>query len=255
MEVWAAFWEICWDAGFDLFTFCCLGLILESSSYLIKKNTKIFQMHTAEVNTDWQESKADIFWGEIAPCDHVVQIYESDGIFLDALAGFIGGGINAGDCCIIIATENHLKAVEKRLSDFGLKIKNLISEKRYVPLVAEEILSKFMVNDWPDEELFNKTVSEIIAEASSDNRRIRAFGEMVAILWAEGHNGATVQLEHLWNKFCAKQSFCLFCAYPKSGFTEDINTSITHICGTHSKMISGTEKQLTKITYKNLIAV
>jgi len=213
----------------------------------MKKNT--------DIHPEWTVSKSDVFWGEIAPCDHVIQIYENDGVFLDALAGFVGGGINAGDCCIIIATDSHLEALETRLTGYGIQIHDLISENRYIPLNAQETLDKFMVNGWPDETLFNKTVSEVIERGSCNNRRIRAFGEMVAILWAEGHSGATVHLEHLWNKFCQKQSFCLFCAYPKSGFTEDINTSIMHICGSHSKMISGTEKQLTEIQYKNLVTV
>jgi hypothetical protein len=117
--------------------------------------------------------------------------------------------------------------------------------------VAEEILSKFIVNGWPDEKLFMHTVSEIIGKARESKRRIRAFGEMVAILWAQGHSGATVHLEHLWNKFCAKETFCLFCAYPKTGFTGDINSSVDHICAKHSKMISGSEKQLTEIYYRN----
>lgn len=111
-----------------------------------------------------------------------------------------------------------------------------------------------MINGWPDEGLFNKTVSGIIDKCSPD-RKIRAFGEMVALLWAQGHYGATVQLEQLWNKFCEKKSFSLFCAYPKSGFTKDINRSISHICGTHSKMISGKTIQLKEVNYIDLKAV
>lgn len=210
-------------------------------------------MTKTDILPGWQQSKADIFWGEIAPCDHVLQIYENDDIFLDALAGFVGGGINAGECCIVIATDVHLRALEARLTEYGIHTHNLISENRYMPINAEEMLSKFIVNGWPDESLFNKTVSEVITKGTYNNRRIRAFGEMVAILWAQGHNGATVHLEHLWNKYCEKQSFCLFCAYPRSGFTEDINISIMHICGSHSKMISGSEKQLAEVTYKSLI--
>jgi len=34
-------------------------------------------MKKIDMHSDWQQSKADIFWGEIAPCDHVVQIYEN----------------------------------------------------------------------------------------------------------------------------------------------------------------------------------
>ena len=52
-----------------------------------------------------KQSKADTFWGEIAPCDHVVQIYETDEIFINALVGFVGDGINSNDSCIVIATQ------------------------------------------------------------------------------------------------------------------------------------------------------
>lgn len=198
---------------------------------------------------NWKHSKANIFWGEIAPCDHVVQIYEKDEIFLDALAGFVGGGINSGDCCIVIATDAHLKALENRLLKYGVHTPVLISEKSYIPINAEEMLSRFMVNNWPDENLFINEITELIEKACHGKRKIRAFGEMVAILWAQGHYGATVHLEHLWNRFCEQKSFSLFCAYPKSGFTGDLSDSIMHICGTHSKMISGSEMQITDVFY------
>ena len=202
-------------------------------------------------STDWQHAMADVFWGEIASCDHVVQIYENDNIFLDALSGFVGGGINAGDCCIIIATTNHLRALDERLTSYGIQVHDLISEKRYFPLVAEEVLDQFMVDGWPDEVQFNRTISNILHQCTENNRKVRAFGEMVALLWAEGKSGATVQLEHLWNQFCEKNKLSLFCAYPKSGFPEDTRSSLNNICGSHSKMISGSAKQLTRITYRD----
>jgi hypothetical protein len=203
---------------------------------------------------EWKQTKTDIFWAEIAPCDHVLQIYENDGIFLDALTGFVGGGINADECCIVIATDAHLMALENRLKSYGIYVESLIADNRYIPLKAEETLSRFMVNGWPDETLFNQTVSELIKKGRNHtNRKIRAFGEMVAILWARGNNGATVRLEYLWNKFCQKETFTLFCAYPKSGFTEDITESMHHICCAHAKLIGGSEKQLTEIFYRETV--
>ena len=207
------------------------------------------------VKTGWNRASTDVFWGEIAPCDHVVQIYENDSVFLDALSGFVGGGINAGECVIVIATTGHLEALNTRLSNYGISVDTLISDDRYIPLDADEILSKFMVDNWPDEKLFMQTVSSILERGQCKQRRIRAFGEMVALLWAQGLNGATVHLEFLWNKFCKQNEFCLFCAYPKTGFTQDINESILKICGCHTKMIEGSETQLREIVYTNLQAV
>ncbi len=204
------------------------------------------------VSNDWKRTDTDIFWGEIAPCDHVVQIYENDNIFLDALSGFVMGGVKAGDCVIIIATAGHLKALNDRLTGFGIRVDQLIEEDRYIVLEAEEVLSKFMVDGWPDIRLFMQTITSLLDRGTSQKRRIRVFGEMVAILWAQGLNGATVHLEYLWNKFCEQHSFCLFCAYPKTGFTQNINDSIMNICGCHSKMIAGAVTQLNEVVYQTI---
>jgi hypothetical protein len=211
-------------------------------------------MEYRNIPDQWQKSKTDVFWGEIAPCDHVLQIYENDGVFLDALTGFVGGGINSNDSCIVIATPKHLSALSDRLTSYGVSISSLIADSRYIPLDAEKLLSQFMINGWPNETAFNLAISSLLTKArGNNNRNIRAFGEMVAILWAQGNIGATVNLEHLWNKFAKKESFCLFCAYPKAGFTEQLTDSMEHICSAHSKMINGVSPQLTEILYRETI--
>jgi hypothetical protein len=112
----------------------------------------------------------------------------------------------------------------------------LRSRDQYIPLDAEETLSKFMVDDWPEDRLFEECVTQLLGRARKNGRRARAFGEMVALLWAQGHNGATVRLEYLWQQLCKKENFSLLCAYPKTGFTEDAAKSINNICLTHTKM-------------------
>jgi hypothetical protein len=205
-------------------------------------------MHLHQEN--WTSAETHIFWGEIAPSDHVLQIYENDEVFLETLAGYVGGGINTGDSVILIATQNHLAAIERKLELLGIHIDHLVDQKRYIPLDADEVLSKFMVDGWPDEQLFFGTVTKIIKGAKIKNRRIRAFGEMVAILWSKGMNGATVQLEHLWNKLAENEEFCLFCAYPKSGFTQTPVESVEDICCTHTKVINGEMGSMKQLLYK-----
>jgi hypothetical protein len=201
----------------------------------------------------WHQCSTAAFWGEIAPCDHLVQIYENDEVVLDSLEGFADSGLRVGDSVIIIATAAHLISLNFRLIANGFDIQTLSSTNQYITLNANETLAKFMINGWPDENLFMETVKSVIKPSrGTTQRRIRAYGEMVAILWEQGHNAATVQLEHLWNKFCETEVFCLFCAYPKRGFTHDPQNSIEHICSTHTKVIAGLEKSKTEVLYQRV---
>jgi hypothetical protein len=211
-------------------------------------------MEALKLNNDgWMKASNQVFWGEIAPCEHVVQIYENDEVFLDLLFDYVREGLNAGDSVVVIATALHLKLLNDRLRNDKVIDRGLKGGNRYIPLDADETLAKFMVNGWPDENLFNKVVSDVILKAKANGQQVRAFGEMVALLWAQGHVGATVRLEHLWNKFCENEAFCLFCAYPQSGFMQDAAESVMHICGAHSKMVASRGKGQTEIFYKNVV--
>src|ERR1043166_5358939 len=48
--------------------------------------------------------------------------------------------------------------------------------------------------------------------------RLVAFGEMVALLWAEGKRDATIRLEEFWNELAEKYTFDLLCGYPIAVF-------------------------------------
>jgi hypothetical protein len=205
-----------------------------------------------EALKDWKKSSAKVFWAEIAPTEHVVQIYENDDNFLELLTGFVSDGIVSEECTIVIGTAVHLDSLNDKLALHGFNIEKIIRDGHYVPMDAEEALAKFMVNDWPDENLFMHLVTDLISHAKKNGKSVRAFGEMVAILWAKGHVGATVRLEQLWNKFCERQAFCLFCAYPKSGFTQNALESLGHICSAHSKMVTNGEGGMNDVYFKQV---
>jgi len=210
-------------------------------------------MNTGTGHTDWLSTDAESFWGEIASVDHVLQIYENEGIFLDTLTGFVDSAIAANENAVVIATNAHLSALEFRLQSYGHNIEALILENKFIPVNADELLTEFVVDEMPDQALFMKTLDKLIGHATHNQRKFRAFGEMVAILWAKGNKNATLQLEELWNDLRGKTPFCLFCAYPKNIIDESsgtTNDSTAIICRAHSKLISGSEKQLTNILYR-----
>jgi hypothetical protein len=178
-----------------------------------------------------------VFWGEMSPCEHFCQIYGDDNVFLDALEGYVGGGLRAGESVIVIATQIHLEGLERRLEALGVDVEAARSDDRYIALSAEATLDRFMVNGWPNDERFAETICAIIGRGRADGRKVRAFGEMVAVLWARGHYAATVRLEHLWNKLLETERFPIFCAYPKAGFTKGAPESIRELHLAHSKVI------------------
>lgn len=183
-----------------------------------------------------QELKS--FWGELSPCEHFVQIYDADESFMTALADFVGGGLVDGYASVVIATPRHRAGLDERLRAIGVDVDFAKAEDRLISLDAAETIDKFMINNWPDEELFETVVAEILARAMRRSDKVRVVGEMVAVMWAKGHCGATVRLEHLWTAMCRKRVFTLFCAYPKSGFTKSPVNSISWICDEHSKVLA-----------------
>ena len=178
------------------------------------------------------------FWAEIAPCEHLVQIYADDDVFLKSLEGFVASGLETGDGVVVIATPSHRQALEERLRrrDFDLAAASL--KDQFIALDAEQTLARFMVDGWPDDERFQRMVADLVGRAGGNGRRVRAFGEMVSILWSRGDCGATVRLEYLWNNLCKQGTFSLFCAYPKIGFTESPDIAVQAICAVHSRVIS-----------------
>jgi hypothetical protein len=180
---------------------------------------------------------SQVFWGEIAPCEHIAQFYENDGVLIDTLTGFVAGGLERGESTIVILTPDHLRSLEERLFRNNIDLPCALIEDRYIALDAEETLAKFMVGRWPDDQLFAELVDRLIQRATANGRRVRAFGEMVVLLWARGDTAATVRLEHLWQQICQRKSFSLFCAYPKAGFTKDPEESLAEICAAHTRVI------------------
>jgi hypothetical protein len=183
------------------------------------------------------DPSGNMFWGEVSPCDHILQLYDDDEKFFDSLEVFVSEGLTQGDAIVVIATPAHRRGLDLRLKKKGYDLSEAIKSNRYTSLDATETLSRFMKDEWPDDEEFENVIRSILIKARGDGRHVRAFGEMVALLWSEGRSAATVRLEYLWNNLCRAEGFSLFCAYPKIGFTSDPQLSLEEIRAAHSRII------------------
>jgi len=173
---------------------------------------------------------------------HVVQFYSEDQFLLDEVTGFIGAALSGGGAAVVIATKGHQQKLLQKLEDQGFDLARITADGRCIVVDASETLSRVMVGGMPDPARFSEIVGGVIARAASaatgDNRRVVAFGEMVALLWAEGKSEAAVHTEKLWNQLARTYSFSLRCAYPMQGFCrEEHSDALMRICAEHSGVV------------------
>lgn len=151
---------------------------------------------------------------------HLVQYYEKEGFLYDRVTDFMSDGLRGSDAAVLIATRAHREGVEARLARRGVDVSQLAAGGRYHALDAQRTLSQFMIDGSPDPHRFAETIGPVIRTARSGDRRVLAFGEMVALLWAEGNRDAAIRLEELWNDLARHESFALLCAYPIAHFDD-----------------------------------
>ena len=185
---------------------------------------------------------AEGFSPSIPPCLHAVQFYSEASFLLDSMAQFIGTTLLAGGAGVVIATARHRDGLAQRLRERGIDLAEALQQERYLSLVPEETLSRFMVDDWPDEVRFTEFMGGVIerAEASSQKncKDVAIFGEMVSLLWSVGKCDAAIRLEQLWNTLAKTHTFSLRCAYPIGGFDRhDHREPFVRICAEHSDVI------------------
>jgi PAS domain S-box-containing protein len=170
--------------------------------------------------------------------EHVVEFYETDRFLADTVSDFVGPGLHAGGAAIVVATADHRLLFEEVLQDAGIDVDHAIEAGRYLTFDAAHLLSSFMVDGAPDPQRFEDAIGSVLVRAGAGHRRVRVYGEMVALLWAAGNTTAAIALEELWNDLAHRHEFALLCAYPMSAFKDAASIAAFElVCGAHSTVI------------------
>jgi signal transduction histidine kinase len=173
---------------------------------------------------------------------HSVQFYDEDSFLLDSLTKLIGTTLMAGDVAFVVATPAHREALAERLKALGLDLEVSARLGRYCAFDAAETLSGFMFNGVLNTALFHSFLGYILSSirptAQGKRPHVLFFGEMVALLCADGNIDAALQLEQLWNDLARSHSFQLYCAYPMKVFDQESHTqAFRNICAEHTHVI------------------
>jgi hypothetical protein len=181
--------------------------------------------------------------------DHAVAFYANDHELADQVYEHLCGSAEQGTA-IVIATAEHRKLISERLAQAGIDVPGEWASGSYVALDAAKVMASFMAAGWPDAAAFWGTVSPVLKRALARPGPVRVFGEMVALLWADGQTGAAVELEALWNELASQLSFSLLCAYPASVVSgDDLADEVAQLHAGHSVVVPAGPAAATRATH------
>jgi DNA-binding NarL/FixJ family response regulator len=178
-----------------------------------------------------------------SPCRHEVQFYSDETVFLEGAVRFVAGALKDDGLVIVIATTAHTESLNQRLRAEALDVHGAIEQGTYVPIIAAEALSLFMLHDVFDGarllRTFRAFIESCIKEAKNDDRRVVVFGEGASVLLSEGRADAAVHIEKTCNDLLETIDADIMCPYPLSAFPRGIDDpAFKGICSEHTAVFS-----------------
>jgi signal transduction histidine kinase/ActR/RegA family two-component response regulator len=169
-----------------------------------------------------------------SPKDHYVQFYESDGFLAQSTSQFIVSGITNDEGVIVVATPEHISLIKDILLT-RIDLAKAIRSQQLLFLDAQTTLDLFMVEGLPQEDLYYNIIGGAIDNMALSFPVIRAYGEMVNLLWEKGNLQGTIALEELWNKLAKTRRFSVLCGYSMENFDREIDgVAFKDVCNCHS---------------------
>ena len=169
---------------------------------------------------------------------HVVQLYQDEEFLAEAVTEYIGAGLRCGEAAILIVTPAHRTLFIKAFAAAGLDSGRAISDGQLRFLDASATLQGFMRQGLPDWHRFRAAVGGALAGLRCEYPGVRAYGEMVDVLWRDGRRDAAIRLEEYWNDLAQIQTFSLLCAYYMDNLDPAAyNGPLECVCKAHSHLI------------------
>jgi signal transduction histidine kinase/ActR/RegA family two-component response regulator len=172
-----------------------------------------------------------------APTQHAVQFYESDDFLSTVVADFAATGLRQHEAVVLVATPEHRQLFTERLRALSIDVGEAAREGTLLFVDAQETLKELMHQGLPQWERFRGGVATLLDRGRkvAASGRVRAYGEMVDLLWRAGDAHSALLLEGHWNRFATEQPFTLLCAYGVGGFHNDVHGSgLAAVCHEHS---------------------
>lgn len=173
---------------------------------------------------------------------HIVQIYRDRGFMGEAVATWIAPALEQGGAAILICTDANATLVLDRLREMGVDPAPPVASGRLVLVDARPFMARFILEGSPDPARFHALLGDALARVRAARLdlqgEVRAWGEMVDLLWHEGTRDAARRLEALWNEVIDAHGIRLLCSYRMDNLDPRTHEgALRDVCGSHSQLV------------------
>jgi hypothetical protein len=183
----------------------------------------------------WDQVVADA-----APGDHIVQLYQDQEFLNRAVCRYARAGLANGEGVMLFPTLTHWNAFRPRLEAEGVDVRAAQERRQLTVVDADEILPRLMRGAMPDPPVFRRVFGDVVgqARAGGSYQKVRAWGEMVNILWLRGDVAASMNLEDLFDQLNKIVDIVMFCSFLMDNFDGDVHERMLPRLGmNHSHLI------------------
>ena len=176
---------------------------------------------------------------EISLGDHWVRIHREHADLVEDVVAGTGAALRSGRAVVVIATSEHRPEFARGLRRAGIDVEAAQAAGRLVELDATEVAEALLEGDGIDKQRFEQLVARPVRDLVKQFGAVHAYGEIVAVLWAQGQVLAALELEQLWEGLIAELPLSLLCGYPadvveRGGAVADYQA----LCDAHSHVRS-----------------
>jgi hypothetical protein len=145
--------------------------------------------------------------------DHIAQTYQDESFLLEAVGHYVRAGLQRDEGVVLIMRKTLWVSLFSELEALGVNLSDALERGQLRTYDANETLAGLMKNGSVDHNAFRQMIGSVVGGMRRRYPVIRAFGEMVNLLWHEGRREAAIGLEKRWNALSRTEPFALLCAY------------------------------------------
>ena len=166
-----------------------------------------------------------------------MKFYDRDAALVEAIAEFVAHGLAVGEPALVVATRITAPRSSARWRREASRRRPSAASRCSTPRRRSR---GFAPGDQPSRGRFEDVVGGAVARllAARGATRVRAYGEMVDLLWRRGQRAPALELEALWTELTARSQLVLLCAYAMAGFAADADlVAFRDVCGAHTHVL------------------